>query len=1460
VQLALALLCAASGARADVVVRAPNGACLADVAAGLLARVLPADRTGELSTGGVPLAGSALLGVPPLVHGALLVVDGPPAVPILPGLAELRVVAGPSAGTIHRLVPGTLELGRDPDAGVRLDDPEVSRRHCRLTVTHTGASVTDLASTNGSWLDGSSVGAEPVALAPGAVLRLGGTSLVLAGPTGPLAPLGPAAGGRRAFNRPPRLRPADERVQVVVPAPPAARERQPVPLLAVLVPLLLGVGMWRLTGSSTFLLLTLLSPVLVLGNVLSDLRTGRRRSRRERALWQAAREVAERTLEAAVRADEIRRRTAAPDAAEVLLTALGPLPRLWERRREDADLLELRLGLADQPARLEAEGDLAGLSTTARSVPVVVPLREVGVLGIAGLGPGCREAVRALARSVIAAAVVWHSPRDLSLVVLAEPAAAAAWDWAGWLPHARPDGGQDCRALLGLGPEQAAARVTELTTLVETRRAERGGSTGGARGDRTDPRPVLVLVDGARALRAVPGLAGLLAEGPAVGVYAVCLEDDLRLLPEECGAIARVGPSGALTVRVAGRPELTGACADLPTAAWADAVARALAPLRDDSRDRTGAGGLPASVRWTEVVSLPLTGGDGDAAGVLSRWSFPGRSTCAVLGRGADGVFSVDLSRDGPHALVAGTTGSGKSELLQTLIASLALVNRPDELTFVLIDYKGGAAFGPCARLPHTVGLVTDLDGSRVERALTSLRAELSRREAVLQSLGAKDIEEHRRVVGSAPGGTAPLPRLVIVVDEFASLVEELPDFVGGLVGIALRGRSLGVHLVLATQRPEGVVSPDIRANTNLRLCLAVTRDTESRDVLDSPVAARISRSTPGRAWARTGHAELTAFQAGRVGGRRPSVVAQDAAPTVELRPPADLGSPVPRSRAEEPAEQEVTDLSLFVDACVTAAARLGLPAQRSPWLPPLPDQLVLADLPTPQDPLAGRPGRVPPAAYGLVDVPDEQTRRALVLDLDRTSHLMVVGTARSGRTTALRTLAGALASSTSPDDVHLYVLDLGGGLGPLAALPHTGAVAGRDCPERVDRVLGLLAGEVGRRQAMLADQGHADLAEQRAAAAPADRLPHLVLLLDRWEAFVSTWSDVDAGRLVDVAHRLLREGPSVGVHVVLTVDRSGLIGRISSLVEDKLLLRLADRGDYVAAGLPARLVPTDLPPGRGWSLSGAPLVAQVALLDPDPGGPAQLTALTTRAAAQGAAQLHRPRRVEPLPAAVRLTDLPSSTRPGCVVLGVGGDELDPVELDLAAAFPGLLVGGPAGSGRSSVLLTIAEGLRGSGLPVVAVAPRISPLRALPGCVRSLDAAAELEQRLGDGRRLLLVDDAELLVDSGLAHVLERAVREARDAGTLIVAAGSTEDLVAGYRGFVVELRKSRTGLLLSPQSAGDGDLLGVRLSRSTGGQVRPGRGLLVRRGRVEPLQVAQAADSDAASLRQPSSSPTCGE
>src|SRR3712207_4452450 len=287
------------------------------------------------------------------------------------------------------------------------------------------------------------------------------------------------------------------------------------------------------------------------------------------------------------------------------------------------------------------------------------------------------------------------------------------------------------------------------------------------------------------------------------------------------------------------------------SAELSEVAARALAPLRDVSLEDDDAV-LPDSVRLLDVLGLEPPTVDG----IRARWQLEGRTTRLVVGAGLHGPFTLDLRTDGPHGLVAGTTGAGKSELLQTMIASLAVANRPDSLNFVLVDYKGGSAFKDCVRLPHTVGMVTDLDAHLVERALTSLGAELKYREHWLARAGVKDIDDYIDLQAREPG-RPPLPRLLIVIDEFASMARELPDFVTGLVNIAQRGRSLGIHLILATQRPSGVVSPEIRANTNLRISLRVTDGADSTDVLEAADAARIPKSAPGRGFARLGHGAL---------------------------------------------------------------------------------------------------------------------------------------------------------------------------------------------------------------------------------------------------------------------------------------------------------------------------------------------------------------------------------------------------------------------------------------------------------------------------------------------------------------------------------------------------------------------------------------------------------------------------
>ncbi|WP_084010836.1 FtsK/SpoIIIE domain-containing protein [Pseudofrankia sp. DC12] len=1546
---------------------------------------------------GLSLSGS------PLVEGSLVSLGSSagcatPGEPV--GLIEIRVVSGPGAGVVYRLGPGEFLFGTGRDCAVRLADPTVAAAALKLVVGADGSCAARPAGVGAAFdevlLDGEplpaagqllALSAEDPAAAEGGqaggggsvlpLLAVGAVLLAVTLPEPPDLATRPAAEGRwLEVNRPPRLTASRPATSFRLPVRPTRPERHPAGGLMALIPAVGAGAMAFVLHTYYGLLFALLTPLGIVGARLSGGRRARKTYRR--ALARHRRELAdvERAVTAALAAECAQRRAAYPDPADLLLTALGPRRRLWERRQSDPDYLRLRLGTADLPSELTtldptAPQDQRERHRTTPDVPVTVALAQRGVLGVAGRA----GFPRTVGCWLTAQAAVLHSPRDLVVCLLTWSGGEADWGWLRWLPHARST--DDTTVLLGADEESRASRIAELVQLIGNRSAGRGVPLGGSATGGPSPRArragepeVLVVLDGARSLRALPGLVTVLRDGPAVGVYSVCLDDDVRLLPAECQAVVEQS-AGGLRISEAGRasvedvrPDLVGTAEPGPAepslaapvgagaAAWCGQVARALAPLRDLRGDQDEVA-LPESARLMDLLGLESP----TAAAIAAGWAAaPGGRMSVPIGSGLEGPFTLDLCRDGPHGLIAGTTGSGKSELLQSIVASLAVANPPDALTFVLVDYKGGSAFAECAKLPHCVGLVTDLDGHLVARALASLRAELRRRERLLARVGAKDHEDYQRELARRLAGDAPprLPRLVIVIDEFASLARDLPDFVTGLVGLAQRGRSLGVHLLLATQRPGGVVSPEIRANTNLRIALRMTDAAESMDVIDAPDAARISRAVPGRAFARLGHTSLVPFQAGRVSGRgAPSgsraTPARDpdragpdpdsaassrphrAAPRVTELPWAALGTPLGhRTRPAVPDEDGACDLTLLVEQIRAGGALVAVPPQHAPWLPPLPERITLDRLLADhhEQPSMAAPGadgatrtsaRLAPVPLGLSDFPGEQAQRPYQIDLESPGHLMIVGASRSGRSTALRTFAGSLAARVSASDAHLYGVDCGNNaLRALAALPHTGAVVSADEPDRVERLFHRLSAEIAARQEAFASRGYADLGEQRAAE-PGAALPYLVMLLDRYEGFLGAFEALDSGRLVDDLARLIREGPAVGLRVVLTTDRRGLAGRVASAIENRLVLRLADRADYPLVGLSSAAVPDGLPAGRGFRIGDAaaepgsagnihggtspPVETQLALLDPDPSGRGQVAALVRLGAhaavrdgrAPGPAtgprtDPNQPMRLDVLPArltfgeAVALTVAPtadpttstaadpSPRRPLVGLVGVGGDELTALSVDLTADGPGFTVAGPPGSGRSTALVTLAWTLLTGGTRLVLVTPRPSPLRALADAARVvgvLDADAspdDLDQLLptSSGRHeptALVIDDAELLADGPLAASVAAFLRTARDRRAALVVAGTTEELLGQFRGFLLDARRGQSGLLLWPGGPADGELFGRRLSSWAGGPRRPGRGLFFRRGTATPVQVptppALPGGGSRARMTPPGDSPT---
>ncbi|MES5824386.1 FtsK/SpoIIIE domain-containing protein [Streptomyces sp. RG80] len=1521
------------GGTADVVLDADPESTVGDIAQELAkqvgahggAQVIPLGHPHQAPANNAPLIyvdgyavdPAATVVNSPLRDGAVVSLQDPagclPGEPT--GLVELRVVGGPVAGFVHRLGVGRYDIGSGPASYIRIDDPELDARALTLSVATDGTcqvavhvDLGDDADTDPDTdaekgdaatvtLDGSPIKdkfesndkgkkSNKTDWPLGSQIAVGNTLLELTRYSPPNAALKWSDDGVGLdYNRPPRLRPPDRQTTFRLPNPPREYEARPLPWLMALTPLVGAVVAVLIFGRWYYLIMAGLSPLLLFANYFNDKKHGRKSHAKQVKEYEEQKEKVEKDAQDALVAERTDRRHAIPDPATVLSLGTGPRTRLWERRRTDRDHLLIRVGtgqlnsevVLDDPEQLDHKRQV---TWKIEDAPVALNLRSLGVIGMAGPG----DSARAMGRWAVAQTAALHSPMDVQFYVLSENAAQDSWDWARWLPHAKPGNGQDVNLLIGTDAETVGARIGELTQILDARKkaAEQNGSQGTAF---SDP-DIVVVWDGSRRLRSLPGVVRILREGPAVSVYAICLDAEERFLPGECQAYVVAEPPAQeydytqyaqqqqqqaaggfpsfqawhhtaqdnnrteqadklrLRVEEAGAERIKDVRPDFVSAAWCLRLARSLSPLRDISGE-TEDSALPGSSRLLDVLQLEPPTSDA----IVARWRMGGQSTMAVIGESYDGAFGIDIRKDGPHGLIAGTTGSGKSELLQTIVAALAVANTPENMTFVLVDYKGGAAFKDCVHLPHTVGMVTDLDAHLVERALESLGAELHRREHILAAADAKDIEDYQDLVKRDPSHK-PVPRLLIVIDEFASMVRDLPDFVTGLVNIAQRGRSLGIHLLLATQRPSGVVSPEIRANTNLRIALRVTDGGESSDVIDSPEAGHISKSTPGRAYVRLGHASLVPFQSGRVGGRRPG--AADPAVLMPWVGPLgweDLGrAALVKPKAESREDEEITDLKVLVDTIREANRTVGIPPQHSPWLPALDEQLLLDEIQLPA--FTGGPGKLAPAPYGVEDLPAQQARRPVVIDFASFGHLMIGGAPRSGRSQILRTVAGSIARTHSVADVHMYGIDCGNGaLNALTRLPHVGAVVGRNQTERVVRLVNRLKGEMDRRQNLLADKGFADIGEQRASVAEDERLAHIVVLLDRWEGWVPTLGEVDHGSLTDELQTMMREGASVGIHLILTGDRTLLVGRIATLTEDKYGLRLADRGDFSALGIQARKVPEEIPPGRGFRNEFG-TETQFALLSEDTTGQGQAAALAAigeAAAARDAAvpRTHRPFRVDSLPSRIAFPEAwemrdPDASRSKLFALaGIGGDEIVGFGPDLAEGVPSFVIAGPAKSGRSTVLLNFAHSFLAQGVRIVIAAPRQSPLRQLDGTEGVLKVFTgddidedEFEELIDEASLeepiVVLIDDGELLEDCDAESQMKKIVSRGAERGLGLVIAGDEEDVCSGFSGWQVDAKKARRGILLSPQETSSGDLIGVRLNRGlVGGQITPGKGML---------------------------------
>jgi S-DNA-T family DNA segregation ATPase FtsK/SpoIIIE len=1171
------------------------------------------------------------------------------------------------------------------------------------------------------------------------------------------------------------------------------------------------------------------------------------------------------------------------------LWSVAASERLWERRPDDDDFGAVRIGVGRQqlaatlvPGESGPVEDLDPLSATAlrrfvtthRTVPDLplrVALRRFAAVGVTA--PDAPEAARALVRALLCQAAVFHAPPDLIVMVATARPDHPDWAWVKWLPHARHPTELDYAGPVRL--VDPSLQVLEDALGAELTR--RSGFNPHAE-PATDLPHVLIVLDGAR----VTGSELALDPEGLQAVTVLDLDGHAAEVVRRGGVHLEIDDDGLTVVSGEQREHLGRPDAVAPPVA--EALARQLAGYR------LAMGALAQDLSTVEAT-LPTLLGCPDAAALdLDRlWRpRPQRDRLRTpIGVAADGsVLELDLKESaqdgmGPHGLLVGATGSGKSELLRTLVLGLAATHPPDVLNMVLVDFKGGATFAGMSGLGQVAATITNLqdDEGMVARMHQALSGELNRRQEVLRAAGnlvsVRDYERARQ--RGAP--LAPLPNLLVVVDEFSELIGQHEEFVELFVQIGRLGRSLGLHLLLASQRLEEGKIRGLEAHLSYRIALRTFSPEESRAVLGVDEAYHLP-SSPGHGLLKTDTTVLTRFRAAYVSGPYGAGEVPDvqlAGPT-EVRPfpasilpaPRHLAVPVPAPTPEDDPTRP-TVLSVMVEQIAAGGGRA-----HQVWLPPL-------AAPEPLDVLMGAPAEHPGRGLGVpgpelsvpigsVDLPFQQRREPFVVDLSAAGgHVGIVGRPRSGKSTALRTLVAALALRHTPAEVQFYCLDFSGAFLAMAGLPHVGGVAGRQEPEVVQRLVAEVATILEDRERRFRELGVDSMATYRRMREDGrvtdDPFGDVFLVVDGWGVLRGEFEELES-TIIALAARSL----TYGVHVVLATNRwMDLRLGMRDIIGTKTELRIGDAIDSeidrkLAAAVPDR-PGRGIGPHRAHHLVGVPRIDGRHTTDALTDG---LADLVTRVAHAWSGPPAPPVRL--LPRLVELDQL-RSVHGRDLVIGLEGSRLRTVALD-QRTDPGLLLIGDQESGKTATLRAIARqivetngdreakvvivdyrrGLLGEfdGPNLLAyvgsgaqadfvVSELVSGLEGrLPGT--GVTPAELRERSWWHGPELhVLVDDYELV--AGTTNPLTPLLpylAQARDVGLHLYVArragGASRALLDPVLGAMRELNFPAV-LLSAPRD--EIQLLGLRP-----GAHPPGRGTLVhRRWGTVPIQLARQTD-----------------
>ena len=820
--------------------------------------------------------------------------------------------------------------------------------------------------------------------------------------------------------------------------------------------------------------------------------------------------------------------------------------RIYEKTPLHFDFLYYRLGLGKLPTSyelnygqrersgkkdaLEEEG--YALYSRHKKIPDMPIPANLSHGPVGYIGP--RNLVLEQLQLLVMQIATFHSYHDVQFITILPEEEKEQWSWMRWLPHAKL---QELNVRGFVYNQRTRDQVlNSLNQILKLRRSQKE-ETSHKESTLFHPHYVVLVTDEKLILDHV--IMEFFTEDPTdLGCSLVFVEDVMSSLSENIQTVINIKDrnTGQLVMEEGVLKETDFRLDHFPVDYDKERIARTLAPLNHLQNLKSS---IPDSVTFMEMYGAETF----EDLQVSSRWekNAPYKSLAVPIGlRGQGDLVQLNLHEKahGPHGLIAGTTGSGKSETIQSYILSLAVNFHPHDVAFLLIDYKGGGMANLFKNLPHLLGTITNLDGAQSMRALASINAEIHRRERLFREFEVNHINQYQKKFKTGEA-KEPLPHLFLISDEFAELKANQPDFIKELVSIARVGRSLGVHLILATQKPSGVVDDQIWSNSRFKIALKVADRSDSNEMLHTPDAAEITQT--GRAYLQVGNNEVyELFQSAWSGAdyqpEKDDMGIEDHTIYLinELGQYEILNEDLSGLEDADEIKEVPTELDAIVHNIQLMCEEQEIPPVPQPWLPPLKERITLEELEEVQPTVAWEQEKPLSVLLGMADIPQAQKQEAVSINLAKDGHVLLYGSPGTGKTTFLQSAGMDLARKFSPKDLTMYLMDFGtNGLAPLSKLPQVADTMLLDQTEKISKFVRIMEKELNRRKKLLSDYGVGTLELYRQASGQKE--PAIVILLDSYEAIKEEAYEAELFKLLV---RISREGLSIGVHLLMTAGR----------------------------------------------------------------------------------------------------------------------------------------------------------------------------------------------------------------------------------------------------------------------------------------------------------------------------------